>query len=221
MSVIYSETTKSFLLSGLAELGVDCDDSQVVKIQQYLTLLIRWNKTYNLTAIKDPFDMIRLHIFDSLSISKFLKDRRFIDVGTGPGLPGIPLAIVNPDKSFDLLDSNGKKTRFLFQVKTELDLRNVVEINSRVEKFSPTEKYDGVLSRAFSSLNDMLVNCRHLLADSGHFYAMKGRLTPSELKRLPENCTVVNTYPLRVPGVDAERHLVIIVCNGEGKITVG
>jgi 16S rRNA (guanine527-N7)-methyltransferase len=109
----------------------------------------------------------------------------------------------------------------LFQVKTELALRNVVEINSRVEKFSPTEKYDGVLSRAFSSLNDMLVNCRHLLADSGHFYAMKGRLTPSELKLLPENCTVVNTYPLWVPGVDAERHLVTIVYNGEGKITVG
>lgn len=221
MSVIYSETAKTLLCSGLAELDLSCDDEQVAQLQHYLTLLCRWNKAYNLTAIKDPIDMIKLHIFDSLSVSKYLESRRFIDVGTGPGLPGIPLAIVNPDKFFSLLDSNGKKTRFLFQVKTQLRLDNIEELNIRVEDFVPAEKYDGVLSRAFSSLSDMLCGCGHLLTDGGCFYAMKGKLDGQELDCLPIQYVVKETYSLRVPGVEADRHLIKIVHTDEGKTTVG
>ncbi len=221
MSVISDETLITLLRSGLTDLGLCCDDAQIVKLQQYVELLCRWNRAYNLTAIKDPIDMIRLHILDSLSISRYLQKTRFIDVGTGAGLPGIPLAIVNPTKFFSLLDSNGKKTRFLFQAKTELCLNNVEELNLRVEDFTPEEKYDGVLSRAFSSLNDMLYGCNHLVADLGCFYAMKGRLDNLELNSLPKHYTVTNTYPLRVPGVEADRHLITIIHTGEGKITVG
>jgi 16S rRNA (guanine527-N7)-methyltransferase len=176
----------------------------------YLGMLEHWNKAYNLTAVRDPMEMIKLHLLDSLAISSLLYGDRFIDVGTGAGLPGIPLAILNPDKHFTLLDSNGKKTRFLFQVKIELGLANIKEVNERVEKYSPAHKYQAVLSRAFSSLTDMVINCQHLLADNGWFLAMKGRLEQSELSAIPKGYKVVGEYPIEVPEVDGQRHLIKI-----------
>ena len=155
--------------------------------------------------------MIKLHLLDSLAISPLLQGARFIDVGTGAGLPGIPLAIINPEKHFTLLDSNGKKTRFLFQAKIELGLSNINEVNKRVEQFAPEHMYDAVLSRAFSSLSDMVINCQHLLADGGWFLAMKGRLEQSELSAIPKGYKVVQEYPIAVPKVDGQRHLVKIV----------
>lgn len=209
-TISYSEKQK-LLVSGMGELNLDCSDEQLRQLLAYLDMLERWNKAYNLTAIRDPVEMIKLHLLDSLAISTLLQGDRFIDVGTGAGLPGIPLAIMNPDKHFTLLDSNGKKTRFLFQVRIELGLSNISEVNKRVEQFYPDHMYDAVLSRAFSSLYDMVINCQHLLADNGWFLAMKGRLEQSELSAIPKGYKVVEEYAVKVPTVDGQRHLLKIV----------
>ncbi len=179
----------------------------------YLNLFGKWNKIYNLSAIRDPEQMLYKHLVDSLSILPYfqaLSGTRFIDVGTGGGLPGIPLAILFPEKHFTLLDSAGKKTRFLFQVKQSLKLGNIQVENRRAETFEPKELYDGVLSRAFASLNDM-VNCtHHLLSDKGGFLAMKGIFPTDELRELAKHYIVHGCYPLDVPGLEGERHLIFI-----------
>jgi 16S rRNA (guanine527-N7)-methyltransferase len=196
---------------GLERLHLSCNEKQINQLLNYLDLLERWNKAYNLTAIRDPFDMINLHLLDSLAISVELQGDRFIDVGTGPGLPGIPLAIMNQNKNFTLLDSNGKKTRFLFQTKLELGLDNISEVNQRVQDFHPKQTYDCVLSRAFSSLGDMVENCHHLLNQKGYFLAMKGKLPQTELRELPKNYKVEKLHSINVPGVEGQRHLIKIV----------
>ena len=196
---------------GLERLHLSCNEKQINQLLNYLDLLERWNKAYNLTAIRDPFDMINLHLLDSLAISVELQGDRFIDVGTGPGLPGIPLAIINQNKNFTLLDSNGKKTRFLFQTKLELGLDNISEVNQRVQDFHPKQTYDCVLSRAFSSLGDMVENCHHLLNQNGYFLAMKGKLPQTELRELPKNYKVEKLHSINVPGVEGQRHLIKIV----------
>ena len=196
---------------GLGLLHLTCNETQINQLLNYLDLLERWNKAYNLTAIRDPFDMINLHLLDSLAISVELQGDRFIDVGTGPGLPGIPLAIMNQNKNFTLLDSNGKKTRFLFQTKLELGLDNISEVNQRVQDFHPKQTYDCVLSRAFSSLGDMVENCHHLLNQNGYFLAMKGKLPQTELRELPKNYKVEKLHSINVPGVEGQRHLIKIV----------
>ena len=199
------------LKQGLELLHLTCNDKQINQLLNYLDLLERWNKAYNLTAIRDPFDMINLHLLDSLAISAELQGERFIDVGTGPGLPGIPLAIINQNKNFTLLDSNGKKTRFLFETKLELGLDNISEVNQRVQDFYPKQTYDCVLSRAFSSLGDMVENCQHLLNKNGCFLAMKGKLPQTELSELPKNYKVETLNSINVPGVGGQRHLIKIV----------
>ena len=199
------------LKRGLELLQLTCNEKQLNQLLNYLDLLERWNKAYNLTAIRDPFDMINLHLLDSLAISAELQGDRFIDVGTGPGLPGIPLAIINQNKNFTLLDSNGKKTRFLFQTKLELGLDNILEVNQRVQDFHPKQTYDCVLSRAFSSLGDMVENCQHLLNQNGYFLAMKGKLPQAELSELPKNYKVEKLSSINVPGVEGQRHLIKIV----------
>ena len=199
------------LKRGLELLQLTCNEKQLNQLLNYLDLLERWNKAYNLTAIRDPFDMINLHLLDSLAISAELQGDRFIDVGTGPGLPGIPLAIINQNKNFTLLDSNGKKTRFLFQTKLELGLDNISEVNQRVQDFHPKQTYDCVLSRAFSSLGDMVENCQHLLNQNGYFLAMKGKLPQTELRELPKNYKVEKLHSINVPGVEGQRHLIKIV----------
>jgi len=199
------------LQAGMDSLGTDFAPEQLDSLLHYLDLLERWNKAYNLTAIRDPLQMIDLHFLDSLAVLPYIADSvDIIDVGTGTGLPGIPLAIMCPDKAFTLLDSNGKKTRFLFQVINELSLANVTEINARVEEFQPPELYDTVLSRAFSSIPDMLMNCCHLLSDQGQFMAMKGKIPESELSQLDKNYKVSDLCRLVVPGVEGERHLIKI-----------
>ena len=202
------------LSAGIAELNVDCSPKQLDLLMQYLNLLVRWNNTYNLTAIREPAAMINLHLLDSLAVHSHIADKyRLIDVGTGPGLPGIPLAIMNPDKHFTLLDSAGKKTRFLFQVRTELGLDNVTEINRRAEAYEPTKHYDTVLSRAFSSLSDMLDTCQHLITAQGCFMAMKGKLSESELSGISGRYNVYALCRLDIPDVEGDRHLVTITHN--------
>jgi 16S rRNA (guanine527-N7)-methyltransferase len=200
---------------GIKTLGLNCSTHQVEQLIAYLEMLQRWNKAYNLTAIREPIQMVRLHLLDSLAVHPFIKDAKdIIDVGTGPGLPGIPLAILNPDINFTLLDSNGKKTRFLFQAINDLSLENAREINQRVEKYQPKQLFDIVLSRAFSSISDMLTQCNHLVSDSGCFLAMKGKKPDSELSQIAKDYKVVDLSQINVPQVDSERHLIKITKTG-------
>ncbi|KTC92124.1 16S rRNA (guanine(527)-N(7))-methyltransferase RsmG [Legionella cincinnatiensis] len=193
----------------LLEQGLQSFDLKAISasLSGYLFLLDKWNSTYNLTAIRDIETMVGKHILDSLAILPWLKGNRIIDVGTGAGLPGIPLALAQPEINFVLLDSNGKKTRFLNEVKRQLNLKNVEIVQNRVENYHPTPGFDTVLSRAFSSLGQMIQWTHHLIADEGLWLAMKGRFPDIELNDIKQNCAV-KSYS--VAGVDGERCCVII-----------
>jgi 16S rRNA (guanine527-N7)-methyltransferase len=208
-------SNEDLLRAGIKELGLDLSDHQIRLLLEYLSLFELWNRTYNLSAIREPSDMVRLHLLDSLTIAPYLIGARFIDVGTGGGLPGIPLAIVFPERHFTLLDSAGKKTRFLFQVKQQLRLNNVAIENSRVEAYRPVQGYDGVISRAFASLQDMTNNCGHLFNQDGRFWAMKGVMPEDELRQITENHSIEHCYPLRIPGVEAQRCLLVLKRNSD------
>jgi len=199
------------LQRGCDTLQLTLDSRQQALLLDYLGLLARWNKAYNLTAVRDEAQMVTRHLLDSLVIAPHIRGQRLIDVGTGAGLPGIPLAVLFPEREFHLLDSNGKKTRFLFQVKTALRLDNMVVHHARVESFVPTEPFDVVLSRAFASLGDMVDGCRHLLAPDGRFLAMKGAYPTGELEVVSTHCELKAVYPLAVPGLAEQRHLVEIM----------
>lgn len=203
------------LQSGIKTLGLSCSSDQIDQLLAYLEMLQRWNKAYNLTAIREPIQMVRLHLLDSLAIHPYVQGaKKVIDVGTGPGLPGIPLAILNPDINFTLLDSNGKKTRFLFQAISELSLTNATEINQRAEKYQSQQLFDIVLSRAFSSISDMLGYCDHLVSETGCFLAMKGKKPDSELSQITKDYKVVDLSQINVPHIESERHLVKIIKTG-------
>jgi len=178
------------------------------KLIQLVELLVKWNKAYNLTSVRDPQQMLVKHIMDSIVVSPHLQGKRLIDVGTGPGLPGLPLAILNPDKQFVLLDSLGKRLRFIRQAVLELGLKNVEFVQSRVEEYQPDEKFDVVLSRAFASLEDMLFWCKHLPANTGHFLALKGQFPDQEIKTLDTQFKFVESIALDVPNLEGERCLV-------------
>lgn len=198
---------KKKIVIELKKIDVEISQDKIDKIDKYLNLLDKWNKAYNLTAVRNINEMLERHIIDSLSIAKFIDGNRLIDVGTGPGLPGIPLAIFYPEKIFVLLDSNGKKTRFLQQVKNELNLDNIEIVNGRVENHTPEELFDGILSRAFSSIDDMLNNTEHLCNETGHFYAMKGQYPETELQAITKPYKVQS---INWPDNQVERHLIII-----------
>ncbi len=199
----------------IAQTDLDVSEQQREQLVGYVELLNKWNKAYNLTSVRDPSDMLVKHILDSMVVSPYLDGERFIDVGTGPGLPGIPLAIMNPEKSFVLLDSLGKRIRFIKQVLHELGIQNVVPVQSRVEEFDPEGGFDAVLSRAFASMSDMVEWCEHLpRKDSGVFFALKGQLPQEEITALPEWCSVTDVKPLKVPELEGERHLVILSRKG-------
>jgi 16S rRNA (guanine527-N7)-methyltransferase len=200
----------SQLEQGIEGLGLTLNQASREKLLTYLHLLVKWNKAYNLTAIRDPGEMVTKHLLDSLSVQPHLHGDSVCDVGTGAGLPGIPLAVANPARSFTLLDSNGKKTRFLIQTAAELGLKNVRVIHSRAEQFQPAAPFATVITRAFSSLADMLAASRHLLASDGRFLAMKGTYPHEELALLPPGFRVEAVIELKVPGLEGTRHLVRI-----------
>lgn len=185
-------------------------DAQQLQLVELVEMLNKWNKAYNLTSVRNPQEMLVKHIMDSVVVSPYLQGNSFIDVGTGPGLPGLPLAIINPDKQFVLLDSLGKRIRFIRQVIAKLQLKNVVAVQSRVEDYQPETGFDGVLSRAFASLKDMVQWCHHLPSSDGYFYALKGQLNREEFSDIDELCHVVEKYKLFIPGLEAERHLVVL-----------
>ncbi|EJY6413008.1 16S rRNA (guanine(527)-N(7))-methyltransferase RsmG [Salmonella enterica] len=197
----------------LADAGISLTDHQKTLLVAYVDMLHKWNKAYNLTSVRDPNEMLVRHILDSIVVAPYLQGQRFIDVGTGPGLPGIPLAIVLPDAHFTLLDSLGKRVRFLRQVQHELKLENITPVQSRVEDYPSEPPFDGVISRAFASLNDMVSWCHHLPGEKGRFYALKGQLPGDEIASLPDNFSVESVEKLHVPQLEGERHLVIIKSN--------
>jgi len=195
----------------LNQSAISLTDQQKQQLVAYVELLDKWNKAYNLTSVRDPQQMIVRHIMDSIVVAPYLRGKRFIDVGTGPGLPGIPLSIVMPEAEFTLLDSLGKRVRFLKQVQHELKLQNIIPVQSRVEEYPATPPFDGVISRAFASVHDMLHWCQHLPAEGeGHFYALKGQFPAEECESLPENIQLEASHRLVVPQLDEERHLLIL-----------
>ncbi|WLT06777.1 16S rRNA (guanine(527)-N(7))-methyltransferase RsmG [Gilliamella apis] len=196
---------KKKLINLIDQTDLSITSQQIDLLIHYVEMLNKWNKAYNLTAVRDPSEMLIKHIMDSLVVSPYLVGNTFIDVGTGPGLPGIPLAIINPDKQFDLVDSLGKRIRFLKQVQFELKLTNIQPMQSRIEEYNE-KKFDGVISRAFASLQDMLTWCKHLPNQQGSFYALKG----SDLDVIPEGFTLKQNIKLTIPELNAERRLMII-----------
>jgi len=195
-------------LSTLA--NIELTEKQKQQLVGYVELLNKWNKAYNLTSVRDPQQMLIRHIMDSIVVNGQLKGTSFIDVGTGPGLPGVPLAIVRPDSHFVLLDSLGKRVRFLKQVQHELGLSNIEPVQFRVEEYQPEIGFDGVISRAFASLSDMLNWCHHLPKSSGKFYALKGVVREDELSDLPNPFSIDSITELKVPDLDEQRYLVIL-----------
>lgn len=204
---------QKILLEGGGALGLDLDTC-IEKLMAYLALLAKWNKVYNLTAVRDPSQMVTQHLLDSLAaVPAFAHASNVLDVGAGGGLPGIVLAIARPAMRVSLVDTVHKKTAFLTQVKAELALENVTVHTARVEQLHVAEKFDVITSRAFADLADFVNWSGHLLADGGRFIAMKGVAAQQELERLPSGWSIRELRPLKVPGMDAERHLVIIERN--------
>ena len=200
------------LRRGVAQLGLGLDAGTQGKLLDYQALLVKWNKVYNLTAIRDPQQIVSHHLLDSLAVLPYLQGNRWLDVGCGAGLPGLVLAIARPDWQFTLLDSNSKKTSFVQQAIIQLHLTNAQVHCGRVEEWQPAERYDGIISRAFSELGEFVRLTRHLLAPHGHWAAMKG-LPEQELAGLPGDCRVERVIPLQVPGLHAARSLVIATCD--------
>ncbi len=204
-----TENWQAQLASGLAARAPPLPAELCDALCRYIELLHRWNTTYNLTAVRDPAEMVTRHLLDSLSVLPFLHGDSIVDVGTGAGLPGIPLALACPEKQFVLLDSNGKKTRFVTHVATTLDLRNVAVVHARAENYRPVQPFATVISRAFAAILDFLRLAGHLGAADGRFLAMKGEVPAKELRALPAGF-MTNVHPLKVPGLKARRCVVEI-----------
>lgn len=199
------------LKQGINSLKLDLGDDQVEKLLDYLALLNKWNSVYNLTSVRDPMQMVTLHVLDSLAaVPAFAGASNVLDVGAGGGLPGMVLAISRPDMKVSMIDTVHKKTAFLNQVKAELGLANVTVYTKRVEQLEVKTKFDVITSRAFADLSDFVNWSGHLLQESGRFIALKGTAPAEERERLPEPWKVQKLEPLEVPGLDAERHLVFI-----------
>lgn len=209
MNHVTQDALESTLKKGINKLGLELNDHQIDQLISYLNLLIKWNKAYNLTAVRDPLEMVNRHLIDSLSIVPYIKGKRIIDVGSGPGLPGIPMAICYPELPVTTLDSNGKKTRFQLQVKTELSLENLTVVNDRVENCE-FEPFDQVISRAFASIEDMIKWTHQLCSKEGVFLAMKGLYPEDELSALPDGFELKTCHRLQVPETDGERHLLVL-----------
>lgn len=206
-----SDVGAQVLLSGgLSEMGVVLDSEQQSQCLRFLSLMQKWNKTYNLTAIRDPKDMVVKHLLDSLSVVPRLRGERILDVGAGGGLPGIPLAIAYPDKRFTLLDSNTKKTRFLRQVAHDCGLDNVGVECCRVENYSVSALFDSIICRAFSSVSDFVIMTEHLGVAGCEWVAMKALCSEGEIEALPEDFYVEESVGLNVAGLNAQRSLIKI-----------
>jgi 16S rRNA (guanine527-N7)-methyltransferase len=204
------------LAQGIAGLGLDIPAPVQTNLLLYLELLQKWNRVYNLTAIRDPEQMLTHHLLDSLSVMPHLSPGRWLDVGCGAGLPGLVLAMVRPDCHFTLLDSNSKKTSFVQQAIIDLKLQNAEVHCARAEEWQMNEKFDGIISRAFAEGADFVAATRHLLAEGGRWLAMKGHLE-HDVKALPADIQIERTIALQVPGLQAARHLLVLKQTGNAK----
>lgn len=202
------------LENGIQKLGLEINENTRKKLIHFLELLVKWNKVYNLTAIRDPRQMVSNHLLDSLAVEPYLWGTRWLDVGCGGGLPGLVLAILHPEWKFTMIDSNSKKTGFVQQAVIELGLKNVQVICTRVEELTVEEKFDGIISRAFAELAEFIKLTRHLIDEHGAWAAMKG-IPEKELLRVPDDCAVKKVITLNVPGLNAARSLVVARLKGE------
>lgn len=200
---------RKYLEDAIKALGLD-GRIDIESCVFYLEEMLVWNKTHGLTAIVQPHEMVIKHIADSLSIHSFVKGDHLADVGTGAGLPGIPLALLFPDKRITLIESQNKKAAFLRHIKRALKLTNVGVVQQRVEMFHPQQRFDGIITRAFSSLLNMLLLTKHLCSDEGYFLAMKGVFPEEELIAVAKDYPHYRVENLFVPGLNAKRHCVII-----------
>lgn len=199
------------LKQGIDQLPLALDAAQLEKLLDYLALLNKWNAVYNLTSVRDPLEMVKLHLLDSLAaVPAFAGAANVLDVGAGGGLPGMVLAISRPDMKVSMIDTVHKKTAFLNQVKAELELGNVTVYTKKVQELEVKTKFDVITSRAFADLSDFVNWSGHLLAEGGQYIALKGTAPAEERERLPAPWKVQKLEPLAVPGLDAERHLVFI-----------
>jgi len=203
-------TVKAQLAAGIAALGLTLPEGAETKLLDYLSLLDKWNRVYNLTAVRDTERMVSHHLLDSLAAVPFFQGKAVLDVGSGGGLPGIPLAIARPELQVTLIDSIAKKTAFLLQAKAELGLVNLQVVTGRVEEFRPETGFDVVTSRAFSDLKEFVTLTRHLLKPGGRWLAMKGLYPNEEIAQLPAGVKVSADHALVVPGLDASRHLIVL-----------
>jgi 16S rRNA (guanine527-N7)-methyltransferase len=209
------------LAQGLAELGIDLPPAVQEKLLAYVALLYKWNKTYSLTALREQEKAISHHLLDSLAVLSYVPAGRLLDVGSGGGMPGIPLAIARPDLRVTLLDSNSKKAAFLQQATIELVLPNISVHCGRVEQYHPLFGFSAITARAFSELADFVGLSRHLLEPGGRWLAMKGVWPHDEIGRLPADVQVAAVHRLQVPGVEGERHLAVLRSAGAGSFGLG
>jgi 16S rRNA (guanine527-N7)-methyltransferase len=203
-------STADQLKRGLIALGLTLDRDIQQRLLDYIALIEKWNRVYNLTAIREPEKMVSHHLLDSLAVAPHLHAKRLLDVGSGAGLPGIPLALAKPDTHVTLLDSNHKKAAFLNQAVMELKLKNAEVCSERVESWQTQNRFDVIISRAFSEMGEFVRITRHLLAPGGMFAAMKGLHPYEEIDKLPPGCKVQQVLPLAIPGLEGARHLVLI-----------
>lgn len=200
---------QQFFKQLLSENNLDIDEEKQQKLLNLVDLLAKWNKTYNLTNITDKKDILIKHILDSIIVNKYLDQNEIIDVGTGPGFPGLPLAIINPDKQFYLLDSLGKRINFIKFVIASQNIKNVVAVLSRVEDFTD-KKFDIVISRAFTNLDNMTNICQHLLKKDGKFLALKGLCDPKEIDSINKKFKINQIIDLKMNKILGNRHLIVI-----------
>lgn len=210
-------STADQLKRGLIALGLTLEPDTQQRLLDYVALIEKWNRVHNLTAIREPEKMVTHHLLDSLAVAPHLNATRLLDVGSGAGLPGIPLALAKPDTQVTLLDSNHKKAAFLNQAVLELKLKNAEVCSERVESLQTQDRYDVIVSRAFSDIGEFVRITRHLLAPGGVFAAMKGLYPYEEIDKLAPDCKVRQVLPLAIPGLDAARHLVLIELGGQAE----
>jgi 16S rRNA (guanine527-N7)-methyltransferase len=201
------QSVQARIETGCRALHVELDATAVTRLADYVALLYKWNRVYNLTAVREPQQMVLRHILDSLAVLPYLNGRSLLDVGCGAGLPGLPLAIARPALAVTLLDANAKKIRFVRQATAELVLGNIEAVQARMQEYQPGRAFDMVISRAVASLDELYRGSQHLLAAGGRMLFMKGALPEAEMALFSPAATRLHSERLLVPGLDAERHL--------------
>jgi len=205
-----TEELQELLSREIASLPFSLPEGSTARFVQFVQLLHKWNSTYNLTSVRDMRQMLARHIMDSVVVHPYLQGNQVLDVGCGAGLPGIPLAIINPDMHFTLLDSNSKKTRFVQQAMTELQLGNITVVTERIEYYRPENAFDTIVARAYSAIDNLVAGIQHCVSAHSIILAMKGTYPVAELDTIPQGYHLDKVEPLQVPGMEAERHLVIL-----------